>query len=263
MLAPKLPHLPVKRPQDFRPIRMGRDEQMMPRTRNRQPAEQRLESEQPRRPSACPRRSPAHPRRPRLHHIHRKQHQARHRRGAPGIIAHGKRPASRLPHQRPFQCDNQPTIRRKHPITPRGLFPFVISNFSNGIVQCAAKLHRGEPGSHSMPAASLREGSGVCPIQLRSFTPRQWILPTHQLFFATGFLTFSGRNTAVTTMTTELPVSQPPGQYALYSPQAIGLATFLGAPIAGTVLMGLNYRQLGQPILPRLPSCAAYWPPSC
>src|SRR5580700_8363532 len=41
--------------------------------------------------------------------------------------------------------------------------------------------------------------------------------------------------------------SQPAESYALYSPQAVGLATFLGAPVAGTAIMALNYRRLGRP----------------
>jgi hypothetical protein len=35
--------------------------------------------------------------------------------------------------------------------------------------------------------------------------------------------------------------------YSLYSPMAVGLATFLGAPVAGSVIMALNYRRLGKP----------------
>lgn len=38
----------------------------------------------------------------------------------------------------------------------------------------------------------------------------------------------------------------PAAQYALYSPGATGLATFLGGPIAGTAIMAMNYRRLGR-----------------
>ena len=35
-------------------------------------------------------------------------------------------------------------------------------------------------------------------------------------------------------------------QYKLFDPTSVGLAAFLGSPIAGTVLMGINYRRLGK-----------------
>jgi len=38
----------------------------------------------------------------------------------------------------------------------------------------------------------------------------------------------------------------PPPPYTLYSPAAVGLATFLGSPLAGTVFMAINYRRLGK-----------------
>ena len=40
--------------------------------------------------------------------------------------------------------------------------------------------------------------------------------------------------------------AQPTTQQALYSPQAVGLATFLGSPIAGGIIMAMNYRRLGR-----------------
>jgi hypothetical protein len=52
-------------------------------------------------------------------------------------------------------------------------------------------------------------------------------------------------------MSTTLPVtagsleSAPPG-YRLYDPGAVGLATFFGSPIAGAILMAMNYRRLGK-----------------
>jgi hypothetical protein len=36
-------------------------------------------------------------------------------------------------------------------------------------------------------------------------------------------------------------------EYSLYDSTSIGLATFFGSPVAGTGLMALNYRRLGQP----------------
>jgi hypothetical protein len=39
----------------------------------------------------------------------------------------------------------------------------------------------------------------------------------------------------------------PAAQRPLYSPGAVGLATFFGAPIAGAVVMAINYRRLGRP----------------
>ncbi len=41
--------------------------------------------------------------------------------------------------------------------------------------------------------------------------------------------------------------SQPAEQHALYTPRAVGLATFLGGPLAGTVVMAMNYRRVGRP----------------
>ena len=43
---------------------------------------------------------------------------------------------------------------------------------------------------------------------------------------------------------TTLPLTPPP-TYKLYTPSGVGLATFLGSPIAGSVLMAINYRRLG------------------
>jgi hypothetical protein len=40
------------------------------------------------------------------------------------------------------------------------------------------------------------------------------------------------------------PVAAAPS-YKLYTPGAVGLATFLGSPIAGTVVMAINYKRLG------------------
>lgn len=39
----------------------------------------------------------------------------------------------------------------------------------------------------------------------------------------------------------------PAAQYPLYSPGAVGLATFVGAPVAGAAIMAMNYRRLGRP----------------
>jgi hypothetical protein len=36
-------------------------------------------------------------------------------------------------------------------------------------------------------------------------------------------------------------------RYKLFDPTSVGLAAFLGSPIAGTALMGINYRRLGKP----------------
>jgi hypothetical protein len=43
-----------------------------------------------------------------------------------------------------------------------------------------------------------------------------------------------------------LPAESLP-RYKLYSPHAVWLASFAGGPIGGAVLLGLNYRRLGQP----------------
>ena len=39
----------------------------------------------------------------------------------------------------------------------------------------------------------------------------------------------------------------PAAQHSLYSPGAVGLATFVGAPVAGAAIMAMNYRRLGRP----------------
>jgi hypothetical protein len=38
----------------------------------------------------------------------------------------------------------------------------------------------------------------------------------------------------------------PPPGYTLFDVNAVTLATFFGSPVAGTSLMALNYRRLGQ-----------------
>ena len=40
------------------------------------------------------------------------------------------------------------------------------------------------------------------------------------------------------------PVSPP--AYTLFDSTAVGLATFFGTPVAGTILMAINYRRLGK-----------------
>lgn len=44
-----------------------------------------------------------------------------------------------------------------------------------------------------------------------------------------------------------IPVVPPAPAYALYPPNAVALATFLGAPIGGAVILAKNYRRLGRP----------------
>src|SRR5258708_1658797 len=41
------------------------------------------------------------------------------------------------------------------------------------------------------------------------------------------------------------PPAPPAPAYSLFDAQSVGLATFLGSPLAGTILMGLNYLRLG------------------
>jgi len=40
--------------------------------------------------------------------------------------------------------------------------------------------------------------------------------------------------------------SEPKPRYKLYSTKAVGLATFLGAPLAGAAVIAINYRRLGR-----------------
>src|SRR5690349_2588639 len=43
------------------------------------------------------------------------------------------------------------------------------------------------------------------------------------------------------------PAPAPPPSYRLYDRYAVALATFLGTPAAGGVLLAMNYRRLGRP----------------
>src|ERR1017187_2570761 len=56
-------------------------------------------------------------------------------------------------------------------------------------------------------------------------------------------------------MSSSYPIPGPAGEasppppipvYTLFNAQSVGLATFLGAPIAGGILMAVNYRRLGK-----------------
>jgi hypothetical protein len=49
----------------------------------------------------------------------------------------------------------------------------------------------------------------------------------------------------VTPVVENSPESAPPS-YLLFEPAAVGLATFFGSPIAGTILMAMNYSRLGK-----------------
>src|ERR1035441_7111416 len=44
----------------------------------------------------------------------------------------------------------------------------------------------------------------------------------------------------------EAPPPPPIPAYTLFNAESVGLATFLGTPIAGSILMAVNYRRLGK-----------------